>query len=434
MRDDEVLKSAAEILAHRTPLLAPSELAAFVQSFLDRREQFLSICRQHGSPLYLIDARALRERAAQFTAAFRAELPDVRVFYAVKSNNHPDIASILVRAGLGLDVSSGLELELALAAGASSIVFSGPAKSEAELQLAVRNRDRVTVLMDSFTELERLERAAAATGATVRTGVRLTTDERGLWRKFGIPLAELPHFIEAAAACAHVELRGLQFHTSWNLDPTNHVAFIRRLGAALASLPAEQRKLIEFIDIGGGFWPPQGEWLHETATPEGRLREAADSVSALPLRHHKMAAAPIETFAREIGQAVRELIFPHVRCTICAEPGRWMCSDAMHILLTVMDRKGDDIAITDAGTNALGWERLESDYFPVINLSRPSLTERACYVLGSLCTPHDVWGYAYHGDDIQIGDVLLIPTQGAYTWSLRQHFIKPLPKTVVLSR
>jgi diaminopimelate decarboxylase len=51
-------------------------------------------------------------------------------------------------------------------------------------------------------------------------------------------------------------------------------------------------------------------------------------------------------------------------------------------------------------------------------------------VLGSLCTPHDVWGYGYFGEDIQIGDVLLIPCQGAYTYSLRQHFIKPIPKVV----
>jgi diaminopimelate decarboxylase len=75
---------------------------------------------------------------------------------------------------------------------------------------------------------------------------------------------------------------------------------------------------------------------------------------------------------------------------------------------------------------------LETDYFPEINLSRPDLTEHPCYVLGSLCTPHDVWGYGYFGSDIQPGDILLIPTQGAYTYSLRQNFIKPLPKTIII--
>jgi diaminopimelate decarboxylase len=67
-----------------------------------------------------------------------------------------------------------------------------------------------------------------------------------------------------------------------------------------------------------------------------------------------------------------------------------------------------------------------------LNLSRPSLTERPCHILGSLCTPHDVWGYFYFGEAIQPGDVLMIPTQGAYTYSLRQNFIKPLPEVAVM--
>ena len=91
-----------------------------------------------------------------------------------------------------------------------------------------------------------------------------------------------------------------------------------------------------------------------------------------------------------------------------------------------------DLVITDAGTNAVGWERFESDYFPVLNLTRPGMTERPCLILGSLCTPHDVWGASYWGEDIRCGDVLMIPAQGAYVYSLRQHFIKPLPSVVTI--
>jgi len=97
-----------------------------------------------------------------------------------------------------------------------------------------------------------------------------------------------------------------------------------------------------------------------------------------------------------------------------------------------MDKKGNDLVITDAGTNAIGWERFESDYAPILNLTRPSLAEKKCRVLGSLCTPHDVWGYNYWGEDILPGDVLMIPCQGAYTYSLRQNFIKPIPTVVLI--
>ncbi len=408
----------------------PDELDAFVGMYSERRELFLSVVRQHGSPLYVIEEQTVLDRARAFTEAFRSELPGMQVYYALKSNSHPLIVAAVVKAGLGLDVSSGEELRLALEAGAQRIVFSGPAKTGDELGLAIRHRDRVTVLLDSLGELERLEHLAKQENATIRAGVRLTTDERGLWRKFGIALADLAGFIEQAMRATHVDLRGLQFHTSWNMDPTAHVAFVGRLGAALRLLPAAMRTQIEFIDIGGGYWPPPGSWSLEPLSNNS----AGATVKALgcrPARSFQPAAA-IGEFARRIGAALKIEVFPHIRCQICAEPGRWICNDSMHILLSVLDRKGEDIAITDAGTNTVGWERYESEFFPVINLSRPGPVERPFHVLGALCTPHDVWGYSYYGNDIRTGDVLLIPAQGAYTYSLRQHFIKPLPRTVLI--
>ena len=360
---------------------------------------------------------------------FKAFLTEIRIYYAVKSNNHPAVARTFVEAGLGLDVSSGRELQLALDCGATDIVFSGPGKTMDELTLAVANHERVTVLIDSFGELERLDAVASKAKAFIRAGVRLTTDERALWAKFGIPSAKLPEFWATAAKSRMVLLRGLQFHTSWNLDPGNHVTFIHRLGQTLQKLDEAARAGIDFIDIGGGFWPEEGEWL---LRPDGEpLNPDAETKGALD--HFRKPASTIEEFADRIGRAVRREILPLVDCHICAEPGRWLSHDAMHLLLTVVDKKKSSLAITDAGTNAVGWERFETDYFPVINLSRPGLDEHPCRVLGSLCTPHDVWGYSYHGEDIQPGDILLIPNQGAYTYSLRQDFIKPLPKVVLLN-
>jgi diaminopimelate decarboxylase len=248
----------------------------------------------------------------------------------------------------------------------------------------------------------------------------LTTDDNGLWRKFGIALKDLSRFLDTAKCSSHVAVEGLQFHTSWNLDPYNQVDFITRLGSTLSELTPGQRSAIEFIDIGGGFWPSQGEWLQSSGTSKRN--------------HYKRHSTTIEEFAEQIGHAVRTHLFPYVSCRICAEPGRWLCNDAMHLLLTVVDKKASDLVVTDAGTNAIGWERFETDYFPVINLSRPEAIEHKCYILGSLCTPHDVWGYSYWGKDIQPGDILMIPTQGAYTYSLRQEFIKPLPEVVMLKK
>ncbi len=423
----DLSKKVQAIISHITPFLPPEELRSFVQYYFKRRDHYLQILAKHPAPLYLQESSVLRERALQFKMAFRKVLPSVSFYYAVKSNNHPEVTKILLEADFGLDVSSGLELEMALSLGARDIVFSGPGKTIEELKLAITHTDQVVILMDSFSELHRLENIAAELNRFVRCGVRLTVNPKGLWRKFGILPQDLVKFWDEAILCNHVQLQGLQFHSSWNLSPEPQINFIRILGKVLADMPAPFKEKIKFIDIGGGYWPTQGEWLQASGTSEGKLRETLGQKAGSVESHHRLPATSIEKFADKLGSAINEYLFTVILCRICLEPGRWICNDAVHLFISVVDKKAPDLVITDAGTNSVGWERFETDYFPILNLTRPSLQERPCHILGSLCTPHDVWGYMYFGDDIQPGDILMIPTQGAYTYSLRQNFIKPLP-------
>jgi len=225
---EPILKTTSESNEQEPAILDRTEISSFVSGFLQRQDVFLQACHRYGSPLYVVEESVLLERAEQFTDAFSQTLPDVRVYYAMKSNNNLQIVKTLVNAGLNLDVSSGLELQIALDSGAADIVFSGPGKTEKELTLAVENCDRTTVLIDSFGELELLQRVASEKDTSIRAGVRLTTDSNGLWRKFGIPLNELSQFLDMAKHCNHISVQGLQFHTSWNLDPYNQVNFIAR--------------------------------------------------------------------------------------------------------------------------------------------------------------------------------------------------------------
>jgi diaminopimelate decarboxylase len=414
------MSSAAETSA----ALSVQDLVAFC---LERRDFFLELARRYGSPLYIIEEAPLLAKAREFCDTFHPLLPDMQIFYPIKANSHPKVLVTMLKAGLGIEVSSGYELKLAIAAGAVDILFNGPAKTADELDLALAHRDRVTVIMDSWTELERLASRAAVSGKDIRTGIRLSVEGKGaLWRKFGINPSELADFAERAAACRHIRLNGLHFHSSWNMTPAAQVATLQQLGSRVQQLPGRILQQLEFIDIGGGFWPPRGEWLPTPAPADG------DGPGQMPFFTTE-PAAQLSRFAEEISLAYREYINPHLKCRLFAEPGRWICSEAASILLTVLDRKGDDIVITDGGTNMVGWEQFEQEYFPVINLSCPEAMERPFLLLGSLCTPRDFWGRSYFGSDIRCNDLLLIPLQGAYTYSLRQRFIKPLPLTVFVS-
>lgn len=389
-----------------------------VEQCLDRRQFFLGLASEYGSPLYIIEQQSLLSATDRFLNTFRQFFHDFSLYYPVKANSHPDVVKSMITAGLGIEVSSGLELAEAVAAGAKKILFNGPGKTYAELEFAIAHAEKVTVIMDSFGELERLSSKASEKNRPIRTGIRLAVAGEGEgWSKFGIPPERLSEFSEQASACSHINLQGIQFHSSWNMEPTAQVEMLERIGAALPKLRPDILANLRFIDIGGGFWPEWGEWL------------PAHGAGQAPF-HTTEPAAPLQSFAEAIAEAFNRHIFPHLKCSIFAEPGRWLCSGAASILLTVQDIKGNGMAITDGGTNMVGWEQFEHEYFPVINLTRPDIQERPCKLLGSLCTPRDLWGRSFFGSELHTGDLLLIPYQGAYTYSIRQQFIKPLPKTV----
>jgi diaminopimelate decarboxylase len=401
---------------HPHPVMTSEFLAGQAAPLFDPSKRFLDQVETHGSPLYLVDSATLIRQAARFRTAFVSRLPETRFYYAMKSNSMPEISRILLGEGFGLDVSSGMELAAALDLNAPDIIFSGPGKTREELMMAAAHPDRVTLLMDSVGECRRLMAILAEKKQRLSAGIRLNCQPEGLWQKFGIMPDQLFFLIQEIEAHPFLTCTGIQFHSSWNMTPDRQKEIISSLGKLLAGMPEKFLAGCRFMDIGGGYWPEKGEWL----------------VSDDPLRHYHVPADPVDTFAQQLSNALKKHVMPHMSPVICFEPGRWICHDAVHILIQVIDKKMPDMVITDAGTNAVGWERFETDYFPVLNLTRPGLTETPCRILGSLCTPHDVWGYSFFGTDIQEGDILMIPFQGAYTYSLRQSFIKPLPKTVVL--
>ena len=152
----KLMINTSDIIRKKTPLLDEKELLDFVQSFIERKDQFIKCYEKYGSPLYTFDQAALIRQLNKLKTAFETNFSDIRIYYATKSNNHPMMVKTMVENGIGIDISSGKELKTALEAGASDIIFSGPGKQDEELELALKNNKNVTVLIDSFGELERL--------------------------------------------------------------------------------------------------------------------------------------------------------------------------------------------------------------------------------------------------------------------------------------
>src|SRR3989338_8853492 len=188
---------------------------------------------------------------------------------------------------------------------------------------------------------------------------------------------------------------GIQAHMSWNETAEPYKNIISTIARYLDD-HKELKREIKFIDLGGGFLPQKIEVLHSWSLVKGQIAKiAAEEVgetSTLTRKHFLSKAIPLSKYASEIGSAIKKHL-SDLGCTYYFEPGRIICNNAMHIVLRVEDVKNPHAVIADGGTNMIGWERFEEEYFPVVNITQPSLQEKEVVIYGSLCTPHDIWGY-----------------------------------------
>jgi diaminopimelate decarboxylase len=155
----------------------------FADAGLDRRDGALcvagvpltEIARQAGTPVYVYNAVAIRERYRALEAALGGVRH--RICYAVKANSTLAVLRLLRDLGAGADIVSGGEMARALAAGfpAERIVFSGVGKAAAELRQAVRAR-LGHLNVESLEELQRLGAIAEEERADVAVGIRVNPD------------------------------------------------------------------------------------------------------------------------------------------------------------------------------------------------------------------------------------------------------------------
>ena len=145
---DSILKSApeaAEPAVSTGPAApAPALTAATAADLL----------KEHGSPLFVVFERALRERFRLFEAAFAREAARTEIAYSYKTNFLPALCAALHQEGALAEVTSGIEYALAraLGCGPGSILFNGPAKRRADLETALA--EGALVVVDSLSELE----------------------------------------------------------------------------------------------------------------------------------------------------------------------------------------------------------------------------------------------------------------------------------------
>ena len=407
------------------------------------RQRFLEIAEKKGTPCYVYDEEETKKNLQRFQAAFQRQNLNARIFYAVKSNPYPGLLKTVVSEGHGLDVSSQRELKLALAANSKHIIYTGPAKTEDDFLGILPHRDRITIHLESLRELHLLSEIARSKKVRMRCGVRICASAQTGWTKFGIPLGKLREFFEAARTHEEsIDFCGVQFHISMNKTPQKYVAALEEIGSYCeAHFSEEERNQFKFLDIGGGFYPEVFEgiysWNPEQEMKffdEGNCQNSILADTYVP-RYTPIHVSPIEEFAAEIAKTLKANIYPLFKdIALYTEPGRYVSHSSLHILLRLIEIKGYQVGITDGGGNMIGWEKYQFfNYVPLFNLTQFNPEKETPFLLyGSLCTPDDIWGYYLHGNTPRANDLILMPYQGAYTYTLAQEFIHNIPNVQTL--
>ena len=185
-----------------------------------------ALVAEYGTPLFIYDEDHMRDTCKEAVAAFGSD----NVIYATKAFLCVAMARLAYEEGLLLDVATGGELFVALTAGvpASSCVLHGNNKSDDELRTALQEGVR-HIVVDSFDEIERIERLVSTglpaprvqlritPGVHVHTHEYVSTGQDDSKFGFNLNNGDAHRAVERARGSSAMELVGIHCHIGSNV-------------------------------------------------------------------------------------------------------------------------------------------------------------------------------------------------------------------------
>lgn len=391
-----------------------------------------ALLQQWGSPLFVVDLRALKRNARRFRHPLTGD-PRVEAFYSYKSNPVPFVLSTIHAEGVGAEVISAYELWLAQRLGVPTdrIVYNGPVKSEPSVRQAIEQNIGL-ITANHREELAVLARIAAQAGRRPRTGIRVNTSQ-GWSGQFGVSIASgaALQAYEQALKSGVLDVRAIHAHRGGMIRTESEItAFVGDVLAFADTLADRLGLDLEILDFGGslatpsvGHITPLDQRLNQTL-----LRDLpAPDVSA---------TITIERYVGIIADMVEQHFVRNSRPRprIFVEPGRSLTGETQFLLATVHTLKQADdrtYAILDAGINIA--EPTRSEYHQLFPVNRFGESASHTYtVVGPICTPADTLYPAVRLPELAIGDSLCIMDAGAYFIPFATSFSYPQPAIVAV--
>jgi ornithine decarboxylase len=355
------------------------------------QKNLLRLAKTHGTPLFVVDHKVLRENYAQF----RKYLPRVQVYYAVKANNDPEIVKTFYDQGASFDVASVAEFHTVHKLIAhlparqrqdfiwDRIIYANPIKAIETLRELDPYKPLVTY--DNHEEVIKIARHAPHSGLVLRIRVPNTGSMVELSSKFGALPGEAVDLI-AFAHNNKLEVEGLSFHVgSQCTNPQNYVQALH-LAAGIFSEAKTRGFQLKLLDIGGGF-----------------------------PAHYDDTVPAFKSLARTINSEIDRL-FPRP-IEILAEPGRFLVASAATAVAKIIGkavRGGKLCYYLDDGV----YHTFSGVIFDHCQYHLKSFKKgptQLCSVFGPTCDALDTISLAEQLPDMDLGDLVFSPNIGAYS-------------------
>lgn len=354
-----------------------------------------AVAGDYGTPFYCYSADVIRENFNRYAGHFSP--PGAQVCFAVKANSNQSVIRLLAGLGAGADVVSGGELKRALAAGvpAERIVFSGVAKTAAEMAFALE----IGIFqfnVESEPELERLNEVAVSLGRKApvafrlnpdidaRTHEKITTGKAA--NKFGIPSSRASEIYARAAELPGIDAQGIATHIGSQLTELGPFEESFHCHAALTRQLRGEGHDIRVLDIGGGLGID--------------YRDGAPEPPALA----------------DYAALAQDILGP-LDCRILVEPGRSLVGEAGVLVSEVIYVKEGGrtrFLIIDAGMNDLLRPSLYGAHHEIVPVHEIDGPGQPCDVVGPICETGDTFVRGYELPPLQAGDLVAIRNAGAY--------------------
>jgi diaminopimelate decarboxylase len=387
------------------------------------------LAQRYGTPLYIFDKATIINACQHYQEAFRQSYhaSSVRIIYAAKAYLSPLIAQMMAEQELGLDVVSGGELVVAHHAGfpMENVSFHGNNKSEDELHLALE-LGVGRIVLDNWSELERLTRIAQETKKTPRVLLRIAPDvETDTHRylqtghaasKFGFPLSN-----GEAKAAVHSVLQGGQLHLT---------GLHAHTGTMLRETRPYEECLERLLDLASEVYEETGWWPEEVSPGGGWGIETADG-----------AEVPgVDMLAQALQQVMERRLADNAVLpvpTLIIEPGRSIIARAGVALYRVGARKltpgGITYLFVDGGMADNIRPALYGAHYMALPVEQLATPEEEVCISGRYCESGDVLIERVILPQMRGGDLLLLPTAGAYCLPMASNYnLVPRPAVILI--